>query len=324
MITVQMAHTARMIMENVVALKKGENVCILTDTECPKSITEVLAVMASALGGEVVIVTMTPREMGGVEPPPVVRAAMAAANIIINQSSHSLTHTNAQREALKTGTRVCNIREFDEQMMIRGGVTADYVAVKELTEGLSRLLTAGSRVKITTPEGTDLSLSIAGRKGYVLSGFATHPGEFAGLPDGEATIAPAEGSSEGVIVNPYLIEKIGGIKEPLTIEVKSGRVASIHGGTEAQQLKEILEKREIAASNLAAEFAVGTNPKCLFVPKSREIKKKLGTCHVAIGDNLSLGGNVDASLHLDIVMLRPNVFIDEQPLLIDGELKEVK
>ena len=49
MITVQMAHTARMIMENVVALKKGENVCILTDTECPNSITEVLAVMALSL-----------------------------------------------------------------------------------------------------------------------------------------------------------------------------------------------------------------------------------------------------------------------------------
>lgn len=324
MITVQMAPTAKMIMENVVALKKGENVCILTDTERPKSITEVIAMIANALGGEVVIVTMTPREMGGVEPPPVVRAAMAAANIIINQSSHSLTHTNAQRNAIKAGARVCNIREFDEEMMIKGGVTADYLAVKELTERLSMLLTKGNHVKITTPEGTDISFSIANRKGYVLAGFATRPGEFSGLPDGEATVAPIEGSSEGVIVNPYLIEKIGSIKEPLEIRVKGGRVAGIKGGTEAQQLKEILGKREDEASNIAAEFALGTNPKCLLVPKSREVKKKLGTCHVAIGDNLSLGGNVDASLHLDIIMLRPTVLLDEQPILVNGELKEMK
>ena len=321
MITVQMASTARMIMENVLALKKGESVCILTDTERPKSITEILAIMATALGAEVTIVTMTPREMGGVEPPLVVSAAMSAANIYINQTSNSLTHTNAHRNAIKAGARACNIREFDEEMMIKGGVTADYVEVKKLTERLSALLTEANRIKIATPEGTNLSLSIASRKGYVLAGFATQPGEFSGLPDGEAAIAPVEGSTEGVIVNPYLVEKIGGIKDPLKIRIQAGKVTDIEGGTEAQQLKQILDHREPAARNFAAEFAFGTNPNCLLVPKSREVKKKLGTCHVAVGDNLSLGGNVDASLHLDIIMLRPTVWVDEKPILVDGELK---
>lgn len=317
---IEMAPTARMIMENVVALRKGENVCILTDTERPRSITEILAIMANALGGEVVIVTMTPREMGGVEPPPIVSAAMTAANVIINQTSHSLTHTNAQRKAIQGGARVCNLRELDEEMMIKGGVTANYLEVKKLTEKLSTLLTKGSLVRIETSEGTDLSFSITNRKGYVLAGFATQPGEFSGLPDGEATIAPVEGSTEGIIVNPYLIEKVGAIKEPLKISVKAGKVAEIQGGTEAQQLKQILEKREHDAGNIAAEFALGTNSNCLLVPKSREIKKKLGTCHVALGDNLSLGGQVEASLHLDIILLRPSVWIDDQPVLVDGHL----
>lgn len=318
---IEMAPTARMIMENVVALRKGENVCILTDTERPRRITEILAIMANALGGEVVIVTMTPREMGGVEPPPIVSAAMSVANVIINQTSHSLTHTNAQREAIKAGARVCNIRELDEEMMIKGGVTADYLEVKRLTEKLSGLLTQGVRIRMVTPEGTDLSLSVAKRKGYVLAGFATQPGEFSGLPDGEAAIAPVEGSTEGIIVNPYLIEKVGAIKETLKIRVKGGKVVEILGGTEAQQLKQILDKREPNASNIAAEFALGTNPNCLLVPKSREIKKKLGTCHVALGDNLSLGGQVEASLHLDIIMLQPTVWIDDQTILADGKLK---
>lgn len=320
MITVQMSPTARMIMERVVALKRGEHVCIVTDSERPRSITEVLAIMAAAFGGEVVVVSMTPREMGGVEPPRSVAAAMAAADVIINQSSHSMTHTNAQREAVKAGARVCNIRELDEQMMITGGVTADYVAVKALTERLARLLTEGSRVRITTPEGTDLSFSIAGRPGLVLAGFATERGQFSGLPDGEATVAPLEGTTEGVLVNPYLVEKIGAIREPLTIQVRKGKVAEVTGGAEAQQLKEILAKREAEAGNLAAEFAFGTNPRCLLVPKSREIKKKLGTCHVAVGDNLSLGGTVEASLHLDIVMLKATVHLDGRPVLSDGLL----
>ncbi len=230
MITVQMAPTARRIMEQVVALKRGEQVCIVTDSERPRSITEVLAVMAAGLGGEVVVVSMTPREMGGVEPPRTVAAAMAAADVIINQSSHSMTHTNAQRAAVQAGARVCNIRELDEQMMITGGVTADYVAVRALTERLAGLLTAASQVRISTPEGTDLAFSIAGRPGLVLAGFATERGQFSGLPDGEATIAPVEGSTEGVIVNPYLVEKIGAVRDPLTIRVRQGRAAEISGG----------------------------------------------------------------------------------------------
>ena len=42
MIGIQMAPTARRIVETVLAVKPGENVCIVTDTECPHTITESL------------------------------------------------------------------------------------------------------------------------------------------------------------------------------------------------------------------------------------------------------------------------------------------
>lgn len=319
MITVQMAPTAKMIMENVVALKKGEQVLILTDTARPSTITEVLAIMAQAVGAEVTVMMMTPREMGGVEPPPTVAAAMRTAHVIINQTSHSLTHTNAQREAIKAGARVCNIREFDEKMMIEGGVTADYVKVKDITEKLAKILTEGKRVRITTKEGTDLSFNIEGRKAFVLAGFATKPGEFSGLPDGEAAIAPLEGSTEGMIVNPYLVEKIGPVQGPLKIEVKEGMIINIEGGETAQALNDIIKRKEKNVRTFAAEFALGTNPNSLLVPKSREVKKKLGTCHVALGDNLSLGGLTEASIHLDVIMLQATVHLDGNPLLLEGK-----
>ena len=183
-IEIQMAKTAKMIMENVLSVKPGENICILTDTERPESITKVLAIAARMAGTETVIVTMTPREMGGVEPSHIAAAAMIAADIIINQTSFSLTHTKAQRKALKAGARVCNLREVNEDMMIRGGITANYNEVKKLTKKLANLLTISKKVKITTPKGTNLSMAIEGRKGNVLAGFATNPGEFSGLPDG--------------------------------------------------------------------------------------------------------------------------------------------
>lgn len=312
-----MAPTAKRIMEQVLAVRPGERLVVVTDFERPKSITDLLTTTAALYGLQVVVVTMPAREMGGEEPPPAVAAAMREADCVIVQTSHSLTHTNAERDALRAGARVCNIREVDEEMMTRGGMTADYDEVDRITRRGVALLGAAKTARITTPEGTDLRLNLAGRPAFGLSGFAREPGQFSGLPDGEAAIAPVEGTTEGTLINPYLIEKIGQVTEPFRMQVRAGRIVNVEGGAQAQQLSEILNRKDAGARNFAAEFALGTNPACRLIPKSREIKKKLGQAHAALGDNLSLGGTVDSAIHLDIILLRPTVVVDDE-LVIDG------
>jgi leucyl aminopeptidase (aminopeptidase T) len=312
-----MAPTARRIMEQVLAVRPGERLVIVTDFERPRSITDLLATTAVVYGLQPVIVTMPAREMGGEEPPASVGAAMREADCIIVQTSHSLTHTNAEREALRAGARVCNIREVDEEMMVRGGMTADYEEVDRITRrGVARLA-AAARARLTTVEGTDLTMDLTGRPAFALSGFAREPGTFSGLPDGEAAIAPLEGRTQGVLVNPYLIEKIGPVTEPFRLEVRDGQIAGVEGGAQAQALAAILGRKDPGARNFAAELALGTNPACRIIPKSREIKKRLGQAHVALGDNLSLAGTVDSAVHLDIVMLRPTVILDDDVVVLD-------
>jgi leucyl aminopeptidase (aminopeptidase T) len=228
-----------------------------------------------------------------------------------------MTHTNAERDALKTGARVCNIREVDEEMMVRGGMTADYEEVDRITQRGVALLAAATRARVTTPEGTDLTLDLTGRPAFALSGFARERGTFSGLPDGEAAIAPLEGRTQGVLVNPYLIEKIGQVTEPFRLEVRDGQITRVEGGAQAQALAAILARKDPGARNFAAELALGTNPACRLIPKSREIKKRLGQAHVALGDNLSLAGTVDSAIHLDIVMLRPTVILDDDRVVLD-------
>jgi len=313
-----MAPTARRIMDQVLGVKPGERLVIVTDFERPRSITDLLATTAVVYGLQPVIVTMPAREMGGEEPPASVAAAMREADCIIVQTSHSMTHTNAERAALKAGARVCNIREVDEEMMVRGGMTADYDEVDRITRRGVALLAAAARAHLTTPEGTDLTMDLTGRPAFALSGFARERGTFSGLPDGEAAIAPLEGRTQGVLVNPYLIEKIGQVTEPFRLEVRDGQIAGVEGGAQAQALAAILARKDPGARNFAAELALGTNPACRIIPKSREIKKRLGQAHAALGDNLSLAGTVDSAIHLDIVMLRPTVILDDDVLVLDG------
>jgi len=319
-IEIRMANTARMIMEAVLEVKPGEKLLILTDTERPHSITKVLAVAAEIAQAQTVIITIAkPTGMSGIEPPETVAAAMNCADAIINQTSHSMTFTNAQRSAIANGARVCNIRNMSEDMMIRGGVSADYMEVKRISDMLVQVINSGERVHITTKEGTDLRFSIKGRNGFALCGFATEPGTFSGLPDGEAACAPLEGTAEGIIVNPYMMEDVGVVKNPISISFEKGLVVNVEGGQEARTLNEILEKTGVTGRNVA-EFAFGTNPACRITGSSREDKKKLGTAHIAIGDNKSLGGNVECYMHMDITFLEPTISIDDKLIVKDGKV----
>ncbi len=316
--TEDMTPTATRMMEQVLAVRPGERLVIVTDFDRPRSITDLLTATAGRYGLEVVVVAMPAREMGGEEPPAAVAAAMRHADAVIVQTSHSLTHTDAEREALRAGVRVCNIREVDEDMMVRGGMTADYNEVDRITRRGVALLAAARTARVTTPEGTDLRLDLTGRPAFALSGFAREPGQFSGLPDGEAAIAPVEGQTEGVLVAPYLIEKIGQVTEPFRMTVEAGRIVRVEGGAQAQALEAILDRKDPGGRNFAAELALGTNPACRLIPKSREIKKRLGQAHVALGDNMSLGGVVESAVHLDIILLRPTVTLDGTAVLDRG------
>jgi leucyl aminopeptidase (aminopeptidase T) len=321
MIGIQMAPTARRIVEAVLAVKAGENVCIVTDTECPHTITEALAQAARGAGAEVAVVMMTPREAGSVEPPPVIGAAIQAADAVIWQATYAVVHTNTARAAFARGVRMCDMWGCNEDMMVRGGIAADYGYIAELTKRLAPIFTRGKTARLTTPAGTDLRVSLEGRQGIPLIGIANQKGTFCALPDGEVAIAPITGSPEGMMVQPFCIEKkeLGYVKDKITIEVRKGRMDKISGGPQADFLAQVLDTAGGAARNIA-EFAIGTNPKCRLGVTIREAKKTWGTAHIGIGDSKSVGGDVAGPLHFDIVFVDPTVTVDDTIVVKDGKV----
>lgn len=315
----RLAFAANMLINQVLELKKGESVLIITDTDRSSNITEAIAYSAISAGGQVMVIMMEPQKIGGEEPPAPVAAAMSASKVIINQSTQSLTHTESVRQAMRKGARIANLRNFTEDMMINGGINADYHQVKKVSEQIADLLTNADKIRLTTPKGTDLTMWARGRKAIAQTGFVTQPGMLSGLPDGESTLAPLEGMTEGIIESPYIADQLGMITEPFHLEINQGRIHRIIGGKEAQELKKLLESKDEAGYNAASQFALGTNPACRIVPNTREVGKKLGTAHIAIGDNRSLGGQSSSTFHIDFVFLNPTVYLDDTCILKDGE-----
>ena len=316
-----MAPTAKMIVEQILDVKPGEQVCIFSDSERPQSITQLLAATVRAAGAEPVIVTIIAKEVGGVDPPPSAVAAIQAADVAIAQASYAIVHTEPVREALRRGVRVCEMWGFSEDMMVRGGATADYTEIRELSHRLAKIVTSGKEARLTTSDGSDLTVSIEGRQGHVLAAQATEPGQFCAFPDGEVAVAPVEGSAKGTLVNPFSMEKaeIGFLKESLSIKVEEGKVKEIRGGVVAGQLLEFLERLGDSARNIA-ELALGTNRKARLGVTIRETKKCWGTAHIGIGDSKSLGGKLESSLHMDMIFREPTLVIDGQTILEKGQL----
>lgn len=115
------------------------------------------------------------------------------------------------------------------------------------------------------------------------------------------------------------MDGIGLLDEPIRIWVENGRIVEIDGGEEAERLRNIIESSDEGATNIA-EFAIGTNPKALLIGNMAEDKKREGSVHFAIGDSHNLGGTVKSSIHLDGLIVKPNVEIDGWLIVEDGVL----
>ncbi len=237
------------------------------------------------------------------------------------QTSFATVHTDATRNALKLNTRILNMWGWEEEMMVAGGALADYGEVERITRKVTEVLTRAGTGRFTTPEGCDMTFSLEGRTCHSLIGVARNPGEFTACPDGEAAISPVEGSANGVMVNPFSIEHkdLGFVEEPMRLEIRDGNVRSITGSSAADRFWELLEECGGLSKNIA-EFAVGTNPASRKRATMREAKKSYGTCHMAVGDSGTLGGNVVAPLHVDMIFDNPTVWADDEVVVKDGEI----
>jgi leucyl aminopeptidase (aminopeptidase T) len=69
-----------------------------------------------------------------------------------------------------------------------------------------------------------------------------------------------------------------------------------------------------------AELGIGTNEKAVLSGEILEDEKLLGTAHVAFGASAAIGGTVQVPVHLDCLVLRPDLAVDGEPVIRGGTL----
>jgi len=313
----EMQRAASVAVRQCMKVKKSETVLVITDEPC-RAVGIALWEEARKVAKEAFLVEMTPRKSNGEEPPAQIAALMASVDVVLAPTSKSLTHTDARRRACKKGARIATLPGITADSMSRT-LSADYQKIARLTRKVVRILTKGKTARILTPTGTDLSMDISGRTAHEDTGLTHKKGEYTNLPAGEGYLAPVEGKTEGMLVVDGSMAGIGLLPRPLILEVTKGYVTRIAGGPQATQLKRITKPFGKPALNIA-ELGVGTNYKAKVTGLVLEDEKVMGTVHVAIGDNASMGGKVHVQSHLDGVLLEPTLIVDGKTILDRGRL----
>jgi len=316
-LTQKLEAAARMALETCLAVKAGETVLVITD-EPTREIGTAMWRVAKSMNTEAMLVEMIPRQRNGEEPPAPIAALMAASSVVLCPTSKSLTHTAARREACARGARIATLPGITTDMMIRC-LNADYNAIAERSQRLSAVLESGNEMHVTSPAGTDIRLWRGDRHAKPNTGLYHNAGENGNLPAGETFFAPIEESAQGVIVFEAAVAGIGKIKKPIRLVVQNGIAVEITGGEEAQKLNDLINPLGEAARNIA-ELGIGTNDQAKITGVILEDEKVMGTVHIALGDNMSMGGTVSVQSHLDGLILQPTVYVDGRMIMDAGRL----
>jgi aminopeptidase len=199
------------------------------------------------------------------------------------------------------------LHQFSE--FLYGAVLLDWDAERERMSKIKEIFDDAATVRIVG-DGTDLTLSLAGREGMVDAAGANIPG-------GEVFYSPVEDSAEGVVEFsefPAVYEgrELTGIR----FRFEAGTIVEASAQSNEEFLLETLDVDE--GARRLGELGIGCNPGITRYMKNTLFDEKIdGTVHLAVGHGFpNLGGTNVSAIHWDIVKdVRQNGRIE-----VNGEL----
>lgn len=302
------------VVGDCLGVRPGEEVLVVCNP-ATRELGDALRDEAERAGGEAVLAVIAERDSHAGEPPATVAEAMARADVLLAPTVQSLSHTAARKRATESGTRTATLPGATVEMLSRV-MSDDMEKLRLRGRKVAELLDRGTEARITCDHGSDLRLGLEGRKAIPDAGELTETGAFGNLPCGEGFISPA--SAEGTLVVDGSIAGVGLVDEPVRLTIKNGHLVEA-SGPDGEALMELLTVHGPDGTNVA-ELGIGTNEKAILTGNILEDEKIRGTAHIAFGASAAIGGNVQVPVHLDVVSLRPEVTIDDTPLVLEGRL----
>jgi len=214
------------------------------------------------------------------------------------------------------------------QRMHWDAVNADYTRIAQTAAALKTRLQGAKLVRITSPSGTDLRLTVGNRPIFVDEGIVTPEkakskvflDRVASLPGGSVFFAPMETSVNGRVVVPRDDCK----RKPLlgaSYEFKNGKLTTFTAQSGAECVREILNAYT-GTKDVFASVTIGLNPALRVIENAGDYRpgNAAGLVSLAIGQNDLLGGaNKDVG-GIVFPVTHATVEVDSVIVIRDGRL----
>lgn len=312
---------ARRLVGHCTNVQPGEKALVIYDSATDPIIAEALSQALKEVGAHAVILRSEGERTDSGQVAEPIAAAMLVSDVIFAAVQVSITHTEATQAACAAGARMAALTQWVPEMLVEGGIDADFRAIEPRVMKVAAVWDEGSSVRVTSAAGTDITLDIRGRLGtpHAKTG-VVRAGTFHPIPDIESPVSIVSG--DGTIVCdasiPYL--GIGVLTEPVMLTVRDGNVVSIEGGKAADTVRASWESLNDPGVYNVAELGIGMNPSCKLTGRMLDDEGVASTCHFGIGSSYTLGGEVKASCHYDFVIHDPTIEVDGATIMRQGEL----
>ncbi len=327
---------ARNCAITLAGVKRGENVFILTDTKSDPRIAEVLAAVSREARANVTVAFMESRTAPHEEPPKPIAAAMQAADVFFEVCEPMILYSQAAREAKASGARhiVCAMDSIEA--LCSEGARFPLEITFAVCRKVFHQWRNGKVIRVTSESGTDITAQL--KPEYVVGGpmLPVEPGTFEVFAGGtgDTGVWPAW-TAEGKMVFDCLHTFPGLLDPKPTIYLEKGQVVRVEGDPQHVQFFDNLKRDYGPDAWHLGELMIGLCPKARVTiddPSHLEAHRHAGCLHAATGmsidfyddpadrKTLKSKSTVDPGIHLDHLVIEPDIYIDGQPCVVKGHL----
>lgn len=315
-------------VQTCLRVQPAERVTLITD----RATVEIAASLARELEAAgcrwnaFVLEDLAPRPLTGM--PAEILADMESSDV-------SIFAVQVQRNELRSRmqmTDVVNRRRMRHAHMVNitpqimcEGMRADYDRVDRLSQKVIEKARRARFIRATTAAGTDLRAEINPAYKWLKTSGIISRDKWGNLPGGEIFTTPGEVNGRFVVdgvVGDYLCAEYGLLEStPLTIEIRANRIVSCSSANRDLQRDFDAYTHTDENSDRVGEFAIGTNIGVKRVIGNILQDEKFPGIHIAFGNPYGehTGAEWRSTTHIDVVGLRFNIWIDDEPIMREGQ-----
>lgn len=201
------------------------------------------------------------------------------------------------------------------------------VSPKELSEAgmkLEPVLSGTGRVRVTAPNGTDLTFELGGRTPHIYDGILDEQdikrGSLGvGLPAGSVEVSVLEDTAEGTVIFDVPVPQVGVLIKEMKWFFRGGKLVELSAKENEKSIKGLYDGAS-GDKNKLGGLSIGLNPKAKTGYLENAIPE--GAVTLFIGDNRELGGKNESDWGFPGTLRHATVRVNGKTIVKEGKLAD--